>query len=376
MKINNVDQEELELQKSIAYTAGVLQGDVTIKNLLESIAEGVVIINNQGRIILINPRMSQLTGYTKTEVMGQYLDIFIPDPFHKMHKKYVQGFIREPKIRPMGIGLELTAKRKDQSSFPVEISISFITVETGTLGIGFITDISSRKKAERDLISIIEELDAYAHTVAHDLNASLSGVIGFSEMILDEDNEVSRDEIKDYVKEIAAGGRKMAEVIKNLLLFAKMKQNEFPVYLVNMNDIIQSTLNRLMLQIKEKHAEVTIKGEILDCYSYNEWIEEILFNFLSNALKYGGNPPSVEISCDKVENVGIKYNVKDNGKGISKKFREIIFNDNNPSRMKFVQGTGLGLTIVKRIISKMDGQLLLETEEGKGSTFSFIVKNT
>ncbi|MGD2035209.1 MAG: PAS domain S-box protein, partial [Bacteroidales bacterium] len=173
--------EEFEIQKRIAFTAGLLQGDVTIKTLLESLAEGVIFINESGQIILINKRMSEMTGYERQEVTGQQIDVFIPADLREKHRRHLKDFFLKPKIRSMGIGMELTARRKDDSTFPVEVSISYLTTESGMLGIGFVTDITDRKKAEKELKDRNIALDEYAHTVAHDLKASLSGIIGYAE---------------------------------------------------------------------------------------------------------------------------------------------------------------------------------------------------
>jgi PAS domain S-box-containing protein len=366
--------DELKVQKSIAYTAGLLQGDVTIKTLLESLAEGVIFINESGRIILINDRLSEMTGYDKHEIMGQHMNLFIPDKWHKTHNSHIKDYFKEPRIRPMGTGLELSAKRKDNSTFMVDLSISFLNTDSGRLGIGFITDITARKEAEHELKKRNLELDAYAHTVAHDLNSSLTGIVGFSELLINPDYEFSKEEHDSYLKEIAQGSRKMTSIIKELLLFASMKKEEVDVGEINMKETLDSACHRLKYQIKEKNAQIEISENILNCTGYSLWVEEIWLNYISNAIKYGGTPPKIKIYSSKTKNGYIKYSVEDEGEGIKSELKEIIFNIQDKNKDKLTKGFGLGLSIVKRIIEKLDGHLSIESEEGKGSVFSFYLK--
>jgi len=365
-------EKEIEIEKKIAYTAGLLQGDVTIKTLIESLAEGVVIINEYGRIVLINKRMTELTGYSKDEIMGKNLNIIIPEIFHHKHDAHINDYFSNPRIRPMGTELDLKAKKKDMTTFPVEISLSFLNTESGMLGLAFLTDISSRKKAEEDLKRRNKELDSYAHTVAHDLNSSLTGIVGFSEILIDPDKKLSKKTRDSYLKEIALSGRKMSSIIREILIFASMKKEDLVFSKVNIKEIIDSAVKRLKFQIKESSAHIKIEN-IIDCNCYSPWMEEIWFNLISNAIKYGGNPPVIQINCESDADY-IKYSVKDNGMGVDDDLKDIMFDENVKGKDHFSKGFGLGLSIVKRITEKLDGYITVDSEPGKGSVFSFYLK--
>jgi signal transduction histidine kinase len=113
----------------------------------------------------------------------------------------------------------------------------------------------------------------------------------------------------------------------------------------------------------------------MDCIGYAPWIEEVMFNFVSNAIKYGGKPPKIEIKSQLTDDGFVKYSVTDNGLGIDPEFQKIIFEEKNKNKDKLIRGYGLGLSIVKKIIEKLDGYVEVESEKGKGSTFSFYMKN-
>lgn len=374
--MENYDElnNEMDVQKRVAYTAGLLQGDVTIKRLLESLAEGVVIINELGRIILINDRFAKLTGYEKYEIMGKSLDLFLPKEIIAKHDGHIKSFFSQPRIRSMGLGMDLVAKRKDNSVFPIEISLSHLVLESSKLAIAFVTDITLRKKAQDELNNRNIELDAYAHTVAHDLNAPLFGIIGYSEMLLDSEEKIDDDSRQEILEGIVQSGRKMSNIIRELLVFATLRKEEVDITKVEMKPIIVEAQKRLRFQIDEETSKIVIKDNIANCLGYAPWIEEVWFNYLSNAVKYGGSPLVIEIGSEKTDSDFIKYYVKDNGDGISEELKSVMFQNKNSTKDKLTKGTGLGLAIVKGIIEKLGGYVEVESEMGKGSVMSFYLK--
>jgi len=348
--------------------------DPILNTLLESLAEGVIIINDHGRIVMINKRFAQLTGYDKQEVIGESINIFLPFEFTKKHEQEVSGFFAQPKIRPLGANLNLVAKRKDNSIFPVEISLSHIKTGNTNLGVAFITDISARKKAEEELLSRNQELDAYARNVAHDLNTPLSSLINFSDLLLDNDFETSEDERRRYLEIIAESSRVMSNIIKELLVFATIKKENVRLSSINMNRTIENVLSRLRFFVEQNSAQIFVHDDIQDCLGNEQWIEEVWNNYISNAIKYGGNPPAIEIGSEIVDSEFIKYYVKDYGPGISPELKEIIFQTNNKNKDKVAHGYGLGLSIVKSIVEKLGGKVEVESIEGNGCIFSFYLK--
>ncbi len=354
-------------------TIEILSNNLSLNTILESLTESVVIIDESGKILFINKKLSLLTGFDQEEIINENLNSFVPINFHHKHNMHVKEFFNDPHIRPMGVGYDLTVKRKDGTTFPVEISLSFIKTDKEIIGIAFLTDITTRKKAENELKKRNKELDAYAHTVAHDLNSSLTGIIGYSDLILNSE-DLPKEELNTYLKHIVNSGMKMTNIIKELLMFASIKKENIEIALFRMRGIIESACKRLKYQIDEKSVTVNIDDNIIDCNSYSAWIEEIWYNYISNAIKYGGNPPILDIYSEKTDNGFIKYCVKDNGEGLPKKLHEIIFDNKSIKRNKYIKGHGLGLSIVKRIAEKLDGYVSVESDKGNGCVFSFFLK--
>ncbi|WP_168433361.1 sensor histidine kinase [Pontiella sulfatireligans] len=361
-------QAEQEAQKRIAFTAGLLQGDITIRTFMESLAEGVVVINIDGRIILINQRMEELLGYSKIEVQGESISLFIPERLRAIHDKHISSYFSHPRIRPMGIGLDLTGQRKDGKEIPVEVSLSNLEVDSGRIGLAFITDISARKAAETKLKKKNKQLDEFASIVAHDLNSDVSAIVGLSEMLIDAEDDFSAEETREYLQEIANGGRKLSEIIRELLLFARMEKGDCVFSRLKMTSLIAPVQERLKREIADRSASISIDESGHTVMGYGPWLEEVWFNYLSNALKYGGTPPIIEIGSRK-ENDTVVFWIKDNGPGIAAEDLELVFNDGNDARKRIIKGNGIGLTIVKRIVEQLSGKAWVTSEPGQGSVF-------
>ncbi len=352
------------------FSLELFQKNISIELLFESIAEGVVIINDKNKIVYINSMVEELFGFKKNEVINKELNIILPEKYHQSHLDHVNEYFKNPRIRPMGIGLNLSGRKKNNTEIPLDISLSYFQTKEGVYSIAFITDNTARKKAEADLEKRNMELDAYAHTIAHDLNSTLNGIIGFSELLLYSGNDYSEQEKNNFLEEIVKISQKMSSTVHELLVFATMKKEDLELKEVNMNQIVKESLNRLNYIINKNDAQIILPENFDNCLGYGPWIEEVWYNFINNAIKYGGRPPVVELICEKTNNEFIKYSIKDNGKGLKEELLKDIFKPQN----KAEKGFGLGLSIVKRIIKKLDGYVDVESEIGKGCEFSFYLK--
>lgn len=144
-------EKELRILRQIAFASGLFQGDVTVRTLLESLAEGVIIIDNSGTILLVNTRAEQMFGYQKEELIGKPHAILIPERYRAIHEEHESGYFKEPKIRPMGQLLDLAGRRPDGSEFPAEISLGFLETINGVFVLALVSDMTLRKQVETRL---------------------------------------------------------------------------------------------------------------------------------------------------------------------------------------------------------------------------------
>ncbi|PXY00602.1 hypothetical protein DF185_11855 [Marinifilum breve] len=346
------------------------QNNVSIETLVESMSEGVIFIDKVGKIVFVNSKAAQLFKYTEEEMLGKTIDILIPEKYRSVHSSHIQYYFQNPKIRSMGdSNSKLLAKKKSGEEFPVEISLSFLKSNGTTLGMAFITDISARIKAEDELKQRNIELDAYAHTVAHDLQAQLNSIIGFGELL--KIKKDLTDEKREYFADlIVKNGSKMSGIIKNILVYATRGKEELEISEIDMNHIVSEAIERIP-NITRDQVSIQIEDNMASAFAYAPLIEEVWFNYISNAIKYGGNPVKIEIGSSLKENGYCKYWVKDNGKGLSEEQMKIIFSDPKKLGKEKIKGHGLGLAIVQRIVKRFDGWVYVESKLNKGSTFSF-----
>ena len=361
---------DLNVQQRVAFAANLFQSDVTLRTLLESLAEGVVIIDSTATIILVNRQAERLFGYTKQEIVGQPLNLLLPAKFHSSHPKHVAEYFEKPKIRPMGLEQELTARHKSGQNFPVEISLSHLETTSGSLAMAFITDITLRRDAINSLESRNEELDAFAHTVAHDLKGSLATLIGYSELLNDHEVTLSEEQIRSSLDIVNRMSRKMADVVDGLLLLSSISREDVIADPLDMTSIINEAIFRLSEKIQESGAEISTAQYFPAAMGYAPWLEEVWYNYISNALKYGGTPPKILLGGELVGDGCARFWVKDNGPGLRQSEQAQLFVPYS-SRANHSDGNGLGLSIVKRIVGKLHGSVKVESKINEGSLFSF-----
>ena len=242
-------------------------------------------------------------------------------------------------------------------------------------------EIVERKRAEEalrqrtvELEAHNEELGAFAHTVAHDLKNPLSLIIGYAG-IWEERATTLDEESRSYLHTIVQNGYKMADIIEALLLLAGVRQMEAEVMPLDMGSIVAGALQRLTLMIEEHHAEIILPDTWPVVLGYGVWVEEVWVNYLDNAIKYGGRPPRVEIGATEqtspTDQPMVRFWVRDNGAGISAEAQNRLFTPFTRLDQVNLKGHGLGLSIARRIVEKLGGEVSVESQEGQGSTFTF-----
>jgi len=364
-------EQELRILSQVAFATGLFQGDVTIRTFLESLAEGVVIIDNHGTILLVNPRAEQMYGYAKKDIVGKPHAILVPERFRKAHEEHVAHFFEEPKIRPMGMGLELAGLRQDGSEFPLEISLSFLETINGRLALAFISDITCRKEAEQSLKVRNQELDAFAHTLAHDMRGSLNLMMSLCQYLEMSAQDIPLQQIKESVGKIWKSGVKLNQIIEGLLLLSSVSRVSAPSETIDMAALVDEAIERLEILIDKRKAIIKLPDHFSAALGYGPWVEEILYNYISNAIKYGGTPPIVQLGGTVRADGFVDFWVQDNGLGLTPGEQAGIFEFGRPLKETTEESYGLGLSIVKRIADKLNGQVAVKSGDAGGCIFTF-----
>jgi two-component system sensor histidine kinase/response regulator len=230
---------------------------------------------------------------------------------------------------------------------------------------------------------LIAELDAYAHTVAHDLKTPLSPMIGYAELLLEYDRDLSPDAIREELQIILSCGRRLAAIVDSLLMLASTRRQQVKVGPLDMAGIVAEAMERLAADIKAQHAEIALPAAWPVAWGYAPWVEEIWANYVGNGLKYGGRPdaeppvpPRLELGTDDDGGPSVRFWVRDNGVGIPVERQGELFVPFSRVGTGSAAGTGLGLSIVQRIAERLGGEVSVISAPGQGSTFSFTLPRT
>jgi light-regulated signal transduction histidine kinase (bacteriophytochrome) len=310
-------------------------------------------------------------------MIGQPVEILIPRDLHNKHVEHRGDFFRTPKVRTMGAGIELNAVKKNGTRFPVEISLSPIQTEEGMLVSASVRDISLRKGLENELKKTNAELEAFTYSVSHDLRAPLRGIIGFTAILEEDYSSKLDDEARRITTVIKNNTLKMGHLIDALLAFSRMGKQEIMKTQINTQSMVNEIVTEL---IHQNNGHTTIEWNIHALPPVNadiNTIRQVWINLISNAIKYSGNKqqPNIEIDSES-RNGQIVFSVKDNGVGFDQQYSHKLFKVfqrlHGPEEF---EGTGVGLALVEKIVSRHGGKVWAKGEIDKGACFYFSLPN-
>ncbi len=236
-------------------------------------------------------------------------------------------------------------------------------------------EITAKENALRELKSRNEELDAFAHTVSHNLKNPISAIIGWASLSTKYSDQMSLPELMDSIKQMEDTASTANDIINALLLLAGVSRSKPSEYSeLNMFNILDDALSHLQMEITGSSAIIKIHdpNKFPQCLGNRQWVEEVWKNYISNAIKYGGTPPKIEIGAEQLDNQVARYWVQDNGMGLLPEEQSNLFIPfNRLPQTSQQEGHGLGLSIVQKIIEKLGGKVDVTSVIEEGSIFSF-----
>lgn len=347
------------------------KAEMKFRGLLEAAPDAMVIANEKGEIVLINYQTEVLFGYTKEELTGQLVEILVPAGTRHKHTAHRSGYYMEPKVRSMGAGLELFAVRKDGSQFPVEISLSPLETTEGLLVSAAIRDITERKKSEEAITQLNKELESFTYSVSHDLRSPLRIIDGYADILTTDYKDKLDDEGNRILSIIKTNARRMGQLIDDLLNLSHVGRKELTRHVTDMNKLVSSVTRE---QLSYPGCRANIKqGHLEPAFCDSSLIRQVWINLLSNAIKYSGKQeqPLIETGSE-IKGDDIVYFIKDNGVGFDMQYAGNLFGVfQRLHKITEFEGTGIGLALVSRILTKHNGRIWAESEPGKGAIFYF-----
>ncbi|MCE3284313.1 MAG: putative histidine protein kinase [Steroidobacteraceae bacterium] len=352
--------------------------------LLEAAPDAIVITDSQGRIVLANSQTDSLFGYSREELIGQKVEVLLPDRLRGTHVAHREGYAAYPKFRAMGAGLELFARHRDGREFPVEVSLSPISTKEGMLTSAAIRDITERKAVQRrleeqnlELARASEAKTNFLAGMSHELRTPLNAIIGFTGTLLMRLPGPLTDEQEKQLKTVQWAGHHLLALINDLLDLTRIESGETHVDLapVDGSEAALEAGTQVRSQAEEKglELELDLPETPVVIRSERRALTQVLMNLLANAVKYT-ETGRVRLRLRRVDDT-VRFEVQDTGIGIRREDRQRLFkafsrlergNEKRP-------GTGLGLYLSGRLAALLGGRIDVHSRVGVGSTFTLVL---
>ncbi len=367
--ITEKKQVEAALQESIKRN----------QSMTQSAKDAIISTDSHGRIVSWNNGAKNIFCYDEKEILGKRVDLLMPENYKIAHQNGLERIRSGGAPHVIGETVELEGRKKNGNEFPLELSLASWKMGDDTFFSAIIRDITKRKQAEKTLRQYAaelkaqnSELDSFAHTVAHDLKKPLTELIGFNTLLKIRFDKMSHEEREKSLKKMEKSAFKMSNIVDELLLLASVRDmKEIDIGLLSMKQIVSEAFLRLGSMIKEYQAKIVLPESWPRVIGYGPWIEEVWVNYFSNAIKYGGNPPYIQVGTTIEPEGMVRFSIQDNGDGLSPEEQARIYVPFERLHQVSIEGHGLGLSIVRRIVEKLDGQVGVKSDGGNGCCFYF-----
>jgi PAS domain S-box-containing protein len=359
--------------------------EARFRDILESMPDGIVLVNLTGRIVFVNSQAKSLFGYSAGELQGKAIEALLPERFRRAHVGHRSEYFSQPRTRTMGRGLELYGLRRDGTEFPVEISLSPLKTEEGTLAMSAIRDITERKRFERALHEKNVELglandakDRFLASMSHELRTPLNAIIGFTGTLLMRLPGPLNAEQEKQLKTVQTGGRHLLALINDLLDLAKIEAGKVELRLEPSacHEVIEEVASALrpLAEAKGLQFIVDMPAQELVLRTDRRALSQIILNLASNAIKFTERG-SVRIRLSLRESGPTRevvICVEDTGIGIGREDGERLFAAfaQLDAAQRRHEGTGLGLHLSQKLAELLGGRIAFSSEPGKGSAFT------
>lgn len=363
------------------------QAEQRFRLTVEASPNCVILVDARGRVVLVNSRVKTMFGYGQQELIGQSIEVLVPERFRAKHPGYREEFTRKPEARPMGMGRDLYALRKDGTEFPVEIGLSPTESDDGPLVLATVVDITARKQAEEERVQLLEAeraarneaeranrlKDMFLATVSHELRTPLNAILGWSQLL----NRASlTGEAAQAASIIQRNAKVQARLIEDLLDMSRIISGKIrlDMHAAELPIIVNSAIEAVLpaAQVKNITIERHIDAAAGPVRGDSSRLQQVVWNLLTNAIKFTPKGGKVSVSLARAGSHA-EIVVSDTGMGIKPEFLPFIFDrfrqaDSSLSRQH--AGLGLGLSIVKNLVELHGGSVEADSEgENQGATF-------
>jgi PAS domain S-box-containing protein len=377
---------ELELPKEAAITllnqdTDLVASEVHLRSYIEAALRAILAVSQDGRIRFMNGHTEEIFGYSRAELFGQDSAILLPQRFRAAYAAALQTYFAAPSVRVLGKDMELAGRRKNGDEFPIEIGLSYVQAQEGVIAIGFVSDITDRKRVRDELAHANSELrrsnielELFAYVASHDLQEPLRVVTSYLRLLKRRYHGQLDAEAHEFIDYAVDGATRMKGLIEALLSFSRAGTQSADIQNVEAEFLVQRAVENLKAALEEHSAEVTWDHPLPEVAADAGLLVQVLQNLIANGIKFQKDGvPRVHVSVAE-RGAEWVFSVRDNGIGIEPRhFGRIfrIFERLHPSDQ--YPGTGLGLAISQKIVERHGGRIWFNSKPGEGSTFSFSI---
>lgn len=341
------------------------EAEVTARNIVAAAPYGLLIVDAQGVIVLANPQVTRIFGYTPNELVGTSIDRLVPERYRLTHAVQRAGYVRAPSLRAMGANRDLTGLHKDGTEFPLEIGLSPVPWQGSTASLAAVIDISVRKRLELELREANAHLEEFTYVASHDLKSPLRGISDLVEWLSEDLKDTVSPDIRRNLERIQTRVSRMERIIEDLLSYARARNATVELTLIDPRELVKAIVE---LETPPSGFEFQIDVSARPFRAARVPIETVLRNLISNAIKHHDRPAG-RIAIKIVEDDAYCHiEVSDDGPGVPEPSQERIFKLFQTVSSSERRGSGIGLALSKRLVESHGGRIRV-VSQGRGAAF-------
>lgn len=351
--------------------------EARMRGIVESATDAILTVDKDQCIVLYNPAAEKMFGWPAVEMLGKRLDTLIPARFRAAHAGHIQRFAEiGTTSRRMGDGTVLYGQRANGDEFPVEASISQLVTAEGTLFSVILRDVTTRMRDHAALERSNLDLQQFAFVASHDLKTPLRSMGGFMQILERNYADKLDEKAQSLIRRTSAAVHRLEHLTEDLLSYARLNSEVRPFAPVNLHDVAEEVIHLLDAAIVERGARVTANA-LPEIHGDRTQLVQLLLNLIGNGIKYcRDRSPLVHISATRGEREWV-ISVADNGIGIEEKHHDKVFEVfKRLHTQKEYSGTGIGLSVCRRVVERHGGKIWITSVVGEGSTFKFSIPHT